>query len=317
MRGEAIVIVLLLTGCVAAESAGSGDAPKVKPTGEPRIDDLDDATPFAAAPAHPIGRAWTYDGIQQYNPDMPITVVVAEVRPDGYLFAGLDEGDLVYDVLWWNPLLGPRDAQMKSARDDRTLLAFPLEDGKTWAYGDHLTLTARAATIQVMGRSEEGFVIAGANERVSVLVEYSTALGQLTRRVTTLDGGILLDDHRLVKVEEGRAWTWYERGELVAVGSPAEPAAFDVPAGFDALLVSAGGTDGARAHVQAPSGAAWDASFEGAESWQNGVLPAQQGTWVASLAGSSDLSASPLPPPVDAPVGWAYMHVAPVKWLRP
>ncbi|HVM45266.1 MAG TPA: hypothetical protein VM582_04970, partial [Candidatus Thermoplasmatota archaeon] len=103
-------------------------------------------------------------------------------------------------------------------------------------------------------------------------------------------------------------------GELVAADMR-HPAVLDVPEGYDHVIVSAGGTTGGRVRLDGPGGASWSTEFDGAEAWRHAMLPATPGKWTGIAAGRPFVPEAP-PLPADAPLGWSYMHVAPVRWLR-
>lgn len=321
MRGEALMVAaLLLTGCLSG--GGGEDDPDSTTTPSPVSDDFDreraltEAGMSTLAPDLQVGRAWTYEGFEFYNEDSTFTVVVADVQVDGYLFAAGAEDDLVYEALWWSRWYNKHDRDLNRVDWDRPLVKFPLYDGASWTHGDGLTLTARAAPVDTPLGKDEGFVIEGANDRVTMRVEYSPlAQNVVLLRVVTADGDVW-HDLRMTGVADDQPWVWYELGELVAVPNAHEPAAFDVPDGFDHVIVSAGGTSGGRARVVSPAGPAWDTEFADArEDWRHAMIDATPGRWAAAIAGRPFVDGAP-DLPADAPIGWAYMHVAPIKWIR-
>ena len=191
VRGEAILLTMLLAGCVAA------DAPAAAPVATPSLptDEPAAAMPNGSvgAPELRIGRAWTYEGSEFYNEDRSFTVVVAEERPEGWLFAGGSEDDLVYEALWWSRWYQVHDRALNRVDFDRALLRFPLFDGASWPYSDALTLTARAAQVDTPLGKDEGFVIEGANERVTMRSEYSPRAQNLVRlHMVAADGTLSL-----------------------------------------------------------------------------------------------------------------------------
>lgn len=314
MRGLAIAFLMLLAGCTAPPEpfpdALTTPAPAAEASG--REEALAAGTP---APKLALGRAWTFEGKEFYNEDTRFTVVVAEVRPDGYLFAGGAEDDLVYEALWWSRFYGPRDLSLNPTRYERPILQFPLADGASWKLSDALTVTARAAPVDTPLGKDDGFVIAGANEHVTFHAEYSPRAQSLVLlRVVQADGTVR-DDVRMTAVADAQPWIWYELGPLAVASSPHEPALLDVTDGFDHVLVSAGGTTAGRARVEGPGGASWSAEFDGAETWKHAMLPAAPGRWAGLVAGRPFVDGAP-ELPAEAPVGWAYMHVAPVRWTR-
>lgn len=319
MRGEAVILIaLLLTGCMGSSDP---DGPARTTPGAPSADTQRGGTFSEEAPANGsvgppslvVGTAWTYEGTEFYNEDTTFTVVVAEARADGYLFAAGAEDDLVYEALWRSRWYGPRDASL--ARDDGSpILRFPLSEGASWDLFEGLTLTARRADVATPTGTDAGFVIEGSNERVAFHVEYSPRLGAITLYEVTRADGSTRDSLRMTRVAANAPWVWYELGELIVVPNAHEPAAFELAEGFDNLLASAGGHSGSRARVEGPNGASFDASFEGGETWRNAMLPAAPGRWVGAVAGRPFVDGAP-ELPAEPPVGWAYMHLAPVRWL--
>lgn len=317
MRGVVGILgALLISGCFSGTEP-SPDAlvtPSAPSAGPESAAEDASAAREVAAPALVPGRAWTYEGYELYNGDSAFTVVVASVSGDGYLFAGGAEDDLVYDALWASPWFGPRDRSLNSARYERDILQFPLREGASWAYSEDLTLTARAATVDTPIGKDEGFVIEGASERAFIRAEYSPRAQNLVRLHTTI-GGRVFEDIRMTAVADDRPWIWYELGPLGVASNPHEPATVEVPSGFDQVIASAGGTTGGRARIAGPAGPAWEVEFSGDETWRHAMLDAAPGRWVGAVAGHPFVQGVPQELP-DAPVGWAYMHLAPVKWLR-
>lgn len=306
--GTALLLVAaLLAGC-AAEAPTPPSVP---------LDEREESQPaplVAERPTHAVGRAWTYEGDEQYNEDAAFTVVVARADRDGYLFAGAAEDDVVYAALWGSPWIGERD--LDGDPEGVNHLDFPIEDGKSWALNERMTVTARARDVRTPMGTERGFVIEGTSERSRVSYDYSPSLGAITR----YEGGPLEGDPwdvvRLTGVAENSEWVWYERGELVVVANPHEPQAFELDEGFDAVLASAGGSGGGRALVVPPGGAQpWSVEFGDDEDWRHATFDAVAGQWSAEVLGEPYVEDAP-ELPADAPIGWAYMHLAPVRWLR-
>lgn len=318
MRGEAtVLLMLLLAGCVGGNASTFPEA-LVTPTQE-RTASAERAEGASRAgevlaPELRAGQAWTYEGKEFYNEDTSFTVVVAQVTGEGYLFAGGAEDDLVYEALWWSMWYGMHDRSLNRVDFDRPFLSFPLRDGASWPLSDTTTLTARAAEVDTPLGKDAGFVIEGADERRSLRVEYSPRAQNIVRLVTTGADGTVWSDLRMTRVAQAQPWVWYELGPLAVASNPHEPALLDVPEGYDHVIVSAGGTEGGRARVDTPGGPSWSVEFSGDETWRHGMLPAEPGRWVGAVAGRPFLrQVGELP--VEAPVGWAYMHAAPVKWL--
>lgn len=310
-----LLLATLLAGCTA------NDPPNAGPDGVSTVpsDGPENATAPASAdgvppPVHPVGRAWTYEGAELYNEDARFTVVVARADDAGYLFAGGAEDDLVYEALWGSPWFGERARDM-DRHEWMNVLDFPLRDGASWDYRDGLRVTARATEVATPVGTQPGFRIEGESERSRVSYDYAPALGQIVRWETGPADATLprFESLRMVAVAEGEAWVWYELGDLVVVPAPQQPQAFEVPEGHDAVLASAGGRDGSRAILQPPDGEAWTAEFPGEEDWKHAMLDAAPGRWTAAVAGWPYIEGTA---DVPAEIGWAYMHVAPVTWLR-
>lgn len=305
MRGEAIAIsMLLLAGCVA-------DPPPDETTPIVIPDDPGATPAVLVSTMLPVGLAWTYEGQEIYNEDATFTVIVASASERGYLFAAGAEDDLVYEATWESPWYGYRDARLARTNGYLRVLDLPLADGKSWDFIEGRKVTARAADVATPRGIEPGFVIEG--ERIRY--EYAPTIGNIVLWEATYSDGTLGERVRMTKVEEGRTgWVWYDRGDLVAVTAD-DPAAFELAAGYDALLVSAGGMQGSRAFVQPPNGAApWSTEFGADEDWRQAMLDPTEGRWEAAVVGHPSLAA-PIESP-DAPIGWGYMHLAPVKWIR-
>ena len=321
MRLPLLAVLLVLPGCLDAEEPpAGGTTPDAR---EAPSAERANATPTAAggmpAPVLPVGRAWTYQAALFYNPDEELTIVVSEVTPGGYRFSAGAQDDLVHHALWGNEWFGPHRADLGADGYAYKPFDFPLVDGKSWAWSEKLTVTAKAADVRTPAGIEPGFVIEGATERVNLRYAYAPSVGYYVDYLFEVDG-VPREALRLVRMDEGKQdWVWFELGDVTVVPDPHEPHAFEVPAGFDEVLVSAGGLKGSRATVVPPGGAggAWQQEFPAQdETWAHGVLPATEGRWVASVQGRPSLPVDPPAPPPASPVGWAYMHVAPVKWVR-
>lgn len=333
MRPLLLALVLALPGCLGTDPPGEA-ATRTGPLPPTRVACPDVGMTTADAPAGcaasavangtpaptlPVGRAWTYQARQTYSPDPEFTVVVAEAGPDGYLFAGGAEDDLVYHALWGSEWHGRHTLDLGIPGWDMVPIRFPLVDGLEWDLTERLRVKARAAQVQTPLGTMPGFVVEGQDERVTVRYEYADAVGYYVSLLVEIDGRVH-EELKLTRMEEGRSdWVWFERGDLAVVPNPHEPAAFEVPEGFDNVLVSAGGTRGARATVAPPPGgpAPWQTEFtDEAQAWHHAVLPPTPGRWTATVQGRPFLDAVPVEPPAQPPVGWAYAHAAPVKWVR-
>lgn len=321
MRAATVTLLLsvLLAGCTGGEVDGSRTT---TPTGTTQIDDdgifcdpCGDLAPLAVeAPRHPVGRAWTFEGDEIYNEDHAFTVVVAS-NASGHEFAAGAPDDLVYHALWFSPWYGKRDAHMNGI-DGYRALDFPLTDGKSWMYDAEIRVTARAVEDAASPNGPtRGFRIEGASERWRVSYDYAIEAGQITRFEQGRVDGPVIDAVRMTGVTDVREWVWFERGDVTVVPTPQSPQAFAVPDGYDNVIASAGGRDGSRAIVAPPQGEAWTSEFAGEESWHHAMLPATPGQWSAEVVGYPYVEGAP-DAPADAPIGWAYMHVAPVKWVK-
>lgn len=312
-----LLLPAALAGCLGAETEaaddpGAQETTPVPRTGPPLVERE------APAPDLPVGRAWTYAATLRYNPDTEFTVVVASRDANGYLFAAASEDDLLTAAVWTEEWYGPRDASLNL--EGWHLLDFPLKDGKTWeAIPEFLTVTARAAPVSTPFGSEPGFIIEGVNENgFRARYEYAPSVGYLTSLHTSV-GERPLDQITLTRMGDAKEWVWFERGPAAYVGGdhpwPAPPpvrppsagaAPFEVPAGHDALVVSAGGARGGRVAVQPPANGAtgpWTYQSDGNEAWQTAALAPTAGTWSLAVQ--------------DPPqTGWGYVGVAAVKWVR-
>lgn len=307
-----LVLPLLLAGCL-----GAPDAPPVgcdSPVADCPVREfrecpecLPTSPPAGSAPDLPVGRSFTYADEYLYDSEDEITIVVAEKDADGYLFAGASEDDVVSAAVWGRPWFGrvSRDLNAEGAR----LFSFPLEDGKKWDLREGFTLTARAAEVRSPAGAEPGFVIEGASDGLTHRMEYAPSVGYFTSYTREVDGAPFLR-LTLRTVDTAKAWvSWVEgpganvEGSTPPAGAPA--ATLDVPAGFDAVLASAGGRGGGRATV-APPGAgladAWSEEFAGEEEWRTRVFAAEPGAW--SLAAGA--------PPGE----FGFARVVAVKWVR-
>ncbi|MEA3199567.1 MAG: hypothetical protein QOE90_995 [Thermoplasmata archaeon] len=259
----------------------------------------------SAAPDLPVGRSWTYHAKTRYDSRTEITIVVASKNATGYLFAGATADDVLEPLAWGRFTHGPQSLGLNPTEDAVRLFDFPLEEGKTWTFTGNLTVTARA--------TRAGWTMSGATDHASVTYAYAPSVGYLTsmdwrvRNATFVELG-------LARVGIASKWVWAERGPDVEVGPGTLPVAppvapptgaqtFDVPAKYDGLVVSAGGTRGSLV-VGGPGGASWSPTFtNGTEAWDTRGFAAPSGTWSFGLAagGTND---------------WVYARAVAVKWIR-
>lgn len=337
MRARLLPLAILLAGClgvgeappppdpcedpvsaacgaafVACTEAGAPDC--AHPCGERLLEE--DARPLCGLPPGAevgpptlvTGTAWTYEGRREYDLPPRFTVVVL-ARPGGYLFAGATEADVVFSAAWGERWFGEKDLDLARPDAEHSLLAWPLFDGASWPISDLLTVTARA----VDGR----FEMRGEDERASIRYVYDPGVGAITELAFTLDGETI-EDVRLVANTTASQAVWFEAADIVVVTPGGPPASFDLPAGFDAVIASAGGDAGGRALVMPPHGQPWSKEFpedprpEG--SWVHEPLPATPGRWSAAVTGTPGRGV--LPDGAPRPVGWSYLHLVPVTWLR-
>lgn len=326
MRGAPLV-ALLLAGCLGqaappethpAECPPEADCALAPcPAGQRCETDIGYSPASISAPVLPSGRAWTYEGTEFYNEDTKFDVVVLRADEKGYLFGGGAEDDLVYEAVWGGRWYGERTPKLDPAESGRHLLDFPLSDGKSWAYSDDgLTLTARAKEVATPRGLLPGFVIEGRSDAVTMHAEYAPDIGNLVALRVVYADGIVGQDVRMTQMREGVKGLWYEGGPRAATDA-ANTLTLDVPPGFDAVLVSAGGMKGGRAALAGPTGAHWQRDFpEEAETWKQGILAADVGRWAGAIEGRPFIDGAPTLPR-DTPLGWGYMAVGAVKWVRP
>lgn len=316
MRALALVLALLLPGCLGGDADAPATPSAPTPTAAASVRSVPDGASTAAeVAALPVGRAWTYEGVEFYNPETEWTVVVARADEDGYLLAGGSEAEIVYAALWGGRWYGEVDRHLMRSATVREL-DLPLHDGKTWEMHEGYALTARAAEIATPLGTMPGFIVEGKGEgEASFRGEYVPEIGNFVRLKEVWTSGRIGQDVRMTRVADGAKWVWHELGARVETGTPQSPVQLDVPAGFDQVIVSAGGRDGSRAFVQGPGGAQWTNEFTAEETWVHAMLPATEGKWAATVAGRVFVADAP-DLPADPPVGWAYVVIAPVKWTR-
>ncbi len=327
LASGAVVASFLLAGCTGSSS---GDA---NPPSEPAAGCMTCSNPDALrnftldAPALPVGRSWTYASTLLYDPVEQLTIVVAQNTSEGYLFAGGTKEDVVGDAMWgrfWN---GPQDRGLRDSEEGQGFLLFdfPLEDGKSWAYSSRTNVTAHEATVQTPTGSERGFRIEGEstdedqNQRL-IRYEYAPSIGYLASFHFEFNGEAV-DTLSLRSMTSASSYVWYSRGPstghcsagnpdippAIPPPAPSPPAKLEVPAGFDAVLASAGATGGGRVIVTQPATAAappWQYENAGAEKWGATILPAPEGTW--TLTGISAAGSN----------AWACGAIGAVKWIE-
>lgn len=280
-----------LTGCVAAPAATPTFVTPVCGC-EPTVFPTDTTEP----PILELGSAWSYEGTLLYQGKVAFTVIVADVGPDDYLFAGSSRDDVAFSATWGSGWYGTRSPTLNT--DERMWFSWPLEDGKSWEFWKGLTVRATA--------TDSGFAIQGANDRYAVRYDYAPALGAITNYERKV-GEHVEEQLRLVATSRETTATWYDPPEPIYVDDATAPATFDLPAGFDNVILSAGGENGGFAAVAPPGSPAWTAHFPGPGgsqgSWTLATLPATPGTWGASVTGAG----LPL-------TTWSVLMISPVKW---
>lgn len=302
MRAWALALLLLVPGCVTrdAPAPASPSAPS-ETTCPANADCL--ARPASGAnrsgerPVLPLGRSFSYraDGI--YDTQKAFTFVVAKREGEGYLLAGASTKDTEEAMTWGRDWAGPLDASLNAK--STKWFDWPLAEGKAWEAWKGTTVTARAAT--VLG--ESGWRIEGKTARGGdVAWTYSPSIGFLVSYMDTTKEGKHYLHIELEKTGTAREWAWFERGAGAITESGQAPATFQVPDGFDAVILSMGGTAG-RASVAPPGDApaTWEAKDH--EEWVSATLPAKAGVWtVAAVA-----------PPTG---GFSYAQADAVKWVK-
>lgn len=322
---------LLLAGCATpAASPPAGDSCRADPclpachvvdcSGPARPIALPGA-PATGPPDLSVGTAWTYSQKGTYDTAQEITVVVANKDASGYLFAAGTEAQLVSSAIWGADWYGHHKlnlAQDEAGRVGPGILEFPLFDGKSWDLHGR-SMVARATNVTTPGGTSPGFVITGARNASVLTVEYAPSVGYVTRYHIDISGQPFWD-LTLTKVDHNHAgWVWFKAGPRLEQGNhdlslPVSPPApvpltpvasansLDVPAGFDAVLVSAGSAGG-RVELRGPDGAAWSFENGGAEKWTQSILPGTAGKWALAAASSGQ-------------DGWAYGVILAVNWVR-
>ncbi len=287
----ALSLLLILPGCLGSDpDEPPGDGVPDEPDEQP--EQANGTGPPELVP----GMAWTYTSSGVYNTGGEVTIVVARADEDGYLLAGQDPADLVEQIVWGNPILGPLDRELNPipSEEGGTWMAFdwPLVDGKTWTDEEGRTHTVEARTLETPAGSTDGFLLTRTSEGGSnVTWTYAPSIGYLTS-FELESRGVVWERFDLVGMGSAGSWTWFERFERFEAGgdqATAEP--FEVPGERDALVVSAGGRDSARVVLTPPPGSggeAWNYQAPEDQAWTYGVLDAHPGTWLAGTAAPED-----------------------------
>jgi hypothetical protein len=291
-----LVAALLAAGCATAP-------PPPTPTPFPTTPG---PTAEPAVPALFPGEAFTYKTSGIYNTGREETLVVASRNASGYLFAGASKEDLYESAVWGREWTGPHTLGFDPVGEDaRHLFDFPLAEGKSWAFSKDVTVVAH--------KTPAGYHIQASGGKSTVSYDYDASVGFLSRYHSSAERPY--DAIDLVKASRVTGYAWYVPGPAadagtgapapVPRGTPApDVATLDVPAGFDAMLLSPGGTSGSVT-VTPPGGAqpfSWQAAA-GGESWAYAALPATEGKWVLAAAPGSD------------PNGFSFVRAVAVKWV--
>lgn len=305
MRFPLILAALVVAGCLGDDPAPPPDAvPSARgEEGTPAVGDEG-----LAAPALPVGRAWTYDAAIFYDPPETVTVVVAS-NASGYLFAGATPEDLVGEILWGRFWHGEVDEQLSTP--DWRLFEFPLVDGKTWDLFEGVVVTARATDVQALGRTMPGFAMTATVDANAYRWEYAPEIGYLTKYERTRDGE-MRDSLYLRAMRDGAPWLWFEMGAFLEATDrgafpPEAPIGGDaqrleVPEGSDAVVASGGGAGGGRAELRGVGGESWTWEAADEESWGAAVFEAPSATWTLAA--------------VSPPEGFGWLCAAAVTWVR-
>lgn len=298
----AVVLLVLVAGCVERGPADGPGATAVPSIVEPTPDDGSRAESVLHAPVLEPGRAWTYRADGVWMPIDGFTIVVAEASSSGYLFAGAEEEDLADTASWRRAWFGPLDASLNS--EGGTLLDFPIENGESWELWG-LTVTARFADVATPTGEEPGVVVEGAADGRSLSYEYAPSVGFLTS-FEYQRNGIPYERIRLERVGTENEWVWLELGPMAYAGNEDPASQFVLAEGFDAVAVSGGGVNGGRVAVVPPAGGGEAWTFEAAdeEKWETFLMPAAAGAWALAASGA---------PAEDS---WAWIQVVPVRWVR-
>ncbi len=289
------VLTIALAGCVTddAPSVAAGDSNEATPP--PATEQDATGVAMTEAPVLPVGRAWTYETTHLYDGDGPITIVVARATPTGYLFAGATTADLVGEVAWGRVWFGERDLGLRLLPRGPDPLGwkgfdFPLFDGKTWDMGRY-DVTARATSVSTPNGPEDGYRIERTVEDGLVYWDYAPSVGYFTRFHSEY-AGVVYADLRLASMSTANAWTWYDLGPRgQSAESPGGAAQLEVPAGYDAVVISAGASRGGRIDVLPPATsreAPWTFASDTDEAWAHAVYPAHEGAWTFATSDRND-----------------------------
>jgi hypothetical protein len=323
----AVLAFFLLPGCLG----GAAPKPATDPGGASSCDGCGGAPPpsgvnfSAERPQLPIGRSWTYRLSLVYDTAKEVTVVVARQDADGYLFAGASQQDVVGDAMWGRFWHGPHTLDLADKEEGGHPFDFPLHDGKSWAYSRTMNVTAHAAQVSTPGHSERGFAIEGQASDASgntrhIRYEYAPSVGYVTSFTFDVNGNRGME-LALTKTGMATGYTWYTAGPAAGACNdplppvpppsvpppPSAPATLSVPAGFDAVIVSAGSAGGGRVVIAPPAASAsqpWTFENAGEERWDSAILPGTEGTWALGTL---------LPP---GNVGFACGRIEAVAWIQ-
>jgi hypothetical protein len=288
--------LVLLAGC--SDATGQGDSTAVSSPNPEEGPVADGADARGALPKLKAGMTFTFEGQFLYDQLDKFTIVVVNTT-DGQLFAGSTPEDTRYAAIWGHLLWGPRDANLND--EYAKILSFPLFDGKTWDVYEGMTVVARAADVRTPLGSEAGFVIEGTRDHYAISADFAPSIGYLTH-FETRSNEALQDSVSMTAIGTATEGTWFETGSDVYAVYNEPPATLDVPPGFDAVIISAGGLGGARA-VGGPVAASTPWSWENPsmeETWESVAMEATPGPWVYQALAPAD--------------GWVYMRSLPVKW---
>lgn len=319
----AVLGVATLAGCFSMADSDPQSPDVDRPANE-TPDDEERASGEAArvnrsmvsSPDPPTNRRWTYEASGAWNDLGRFDVVLSEIPDGGYLLAGATPDDLDEEVVHDRPWHGPVNERLNPVEDSwGPLFDFPLHDGKTWAWDDGETVHANARSLETPSTPSDGFeMVLKGREGVELRWTYAPSVAFLTSLTYELGNTTVLDIE-LVDVGASQDSIWFEPGPSDFANGDREPdepgvSRFEVPEGYDSVVVAAGAKGGGKVTVHPPPTSRIEPwTFEGgqAEQWTYDPLPGDEGDW--TLHASRD--------PSQLESGYVGVSAAAVKWLEP
>lgn len=265
------------------------------------------------APAVASGTAWTYAAQGAWALTQELQVIAVSTD-EGYTFGAAAKEQLVNTAIWpMDPWYGPLDAGLNPV-GGAAMFAWPLHDGQMFDR-QGMAMSVIADLIETPDGAYPGYRFEGSTDQVTLRYTYVPEIGYLTSYwYGTSEGSEPWIALELSAIGSAETAIWFDGGEPFGLGSEDNPLgvgpnvtalSYEVPTGYDDLVLAGLGTKGAGASARplvGPDGPPY--AYEDAAGfwdWQVAMIPATAGPWLLEAHTTGD--------------GWAYFEGVPVRWV--